>query len=991
MSIEARYLDIEWNSARQVQRVSYGDHIAVEKTPKDSFLVETLTYPKVYFYFAFRFTTPLSTLPYLHLGEKREPLLEVKDPYNGETWWIPKGKWLKDKKKYSHESHRTAGRMELKADHLVIEILNRTNNFSVEELEYLLQDFKGELWSIILNADSVIGANRQNKVPNIFNDDVMQQVDLFIEAAQHILKEPKFFLTETQGLVSKKNVRPVLRTFRELSTKPHAKHLSSRLHRTSYDNAENRYVHFCIERLYTLFIKMLQVADKSSQQTSQRARYYHQAAERLRQQATMPKTISKRAFEAEFTELKNKVQILERNLQEVKTFPNPPRAAEDFIVQLNDACKQNFCFTSQENIRTYTFSLDPPHAGKGNTLFCNYLYGRDFRRDIGNGRDYQGRYLAVEYPEFVFRILRQHQGKSVTIAGTFEIHDSRNHTLIVCRKIKEIQIYIPGLITHEIFLNNRYGNSNNTFFCNIMDGINYKDNPAIYSGKKMQYLCIRYPDNLAPIIAFLIDHKCTLKITGKAERRAIHNQYKGNYYELMEWKNIHEIQIIKVLSPLYNSIQNYQHQLAHYEKNRWQAPYTRQEIAELNAEAAALTKRADFFEHSTQDYSKLGTEVAPRLHKLRQLKLGFKALRIKTSSYLPNSMTFVQNPHYSKLQSSFKNIINLSNINLDQLEQLLVIDNMGLVTISKIYELWILLQLIKILTREFGFIFEKGWEDNLIMSVRAGSYDVIFDSAMEHRQLKLTLTYEKTLSNKRRPDFVVDIESREDNLATKQEAQGTFQTRIKRLVLDAKFYDDATETKIRETLSELIKVKNYDEKEKNRVFIVHPATAETLDQPITSPLDWGESCDYGHKQSSPTLNHAQGHISVIPGNAAEQTLENLKRLLLLHLQDSTTVLYQKNSMGPYPDWHNYFCPNCSAHSSQLTALRKLTKGGGTRWEVKCKNCLAEFQENFCYRCKDNARLFKNGLKWTYHRTYAHQITNCKCPRCDADLLGLGHQ
>lgn len=202
MLISARYIDVEWNATKQVKKVFYGSPIEIIKKSENNFFIETITFPKRFFYFAFRIEEPISNPPYFLFNEIKEDLLEIIDPKTGENWWIAKGRWISESKKrnygnkYVHESFRTAGRLELHINDITIEISNRTNNFSVEEMEFFLTDFKNELWSIILNSESVVNAELQKSTPNIFNEDTILYVENCLNSVQKILNDPKFFLVE---------------------------------------------------------------------------------------------------------------------------------------------------------------------------------------------------------------------------------------------------------------------------------------------------------------------------------------------------------------------------------------------------------------------------------------------------------------------------------------------------------------------------------------------------------------------------------------------------------------------------------------------------------------------------------------------------------------------------------------------------------------------------------------------------------------------------
>lgn len=1033
MEFEARYIDVDWDADRNVLSVKYGEPIRILKVTDNEYEIETVTFKKTHFYFALRVLSEnIKHTPFFFFKDKTEELLEVRDPLNGQVWWIAKGVWRKPKNinkwKYSHEVWRTAGRIELNIQDKLVKIDNRTNSFTVGELEYVLKDFKDELWNIILKTDSVITGNInrsiEQKVPNIFSDEVMHLVDLFIKSAQNILKKPKYILNETQGLQPIKKVRPVMRTFRELSTKPGSKQLTSRIHITSLNTTENKYAHYCVDKLYTLFNKLQEVAKISSDNLQEKADNYKSEASELLDKLNKPKVINKSVFERELQEITTRFNSIEKAFSNL--FALTEVGSSNFTKELEALKADNqhlFAYSAiDENVVTRSFSVDGAMNSFQNTFFCNTLDGRDFRKDPCYER-YGGKYLCVQYPEFIANFLKGYAGKNITVSitGTFGWEVLSTGYKFTCLSVFDIT---EGM-SHELTLGTNVGSSNIDFFCNAIDGRKYNETvPNTVS----RYLRVRFPSDVSDLISSMKTTNLTIRIVGSTKFELERD------YEVISWSSINSIALVS--HPLQNEIQRYEGLENKYEKNGWIDHYTHQERDEIINESKYLSSRAEKFSEKLQDFIPAANALSTQLQKIRKLKLEFKSLSIGMSSVFPSSMTYVQNPSYSGLHSSFKSILLKSNLSLSQLEKMLIIERVGLLSVSTLYERWVLLLIIKILSHDFGFIFEEGWEDKLIDAVRPSikniPAEVEFTAIMPNRQINLTLSYDKALpTSGRRPDYVLKIEHNHYELKdsiwtyTENPLNST-------LVMDAKFYDDATESKIISTINELAIDKNYIERQQpsftqganspieldNRLFIIHPVKNIVSETSRSSPLVWGTSADYGHvvhsdhstsdedashgddkisyiNASVALTKHKLGHVSVVPSKDKSVATDNLKRLILLHLQSVSAVLFKKEEdleegtkpiSNQQPDWHNYFCPECNASELDLKVKSSITSGGGVKWKVVCGLCSFRFEENFCFSCKE--RLFKNGLKWTYHRTYAQMVTNCRCPNCDSDLYDL---
>lgn len=877
MQIEARYIDVKWDDARNVVQLQASPSPLPLQEDKDSTYFETITYTKKYFFIAFRvLDAALLHTPFFSLNHTREELLKVEDPGTGYIWWIQNGIWDSEKRRYLVESYRTAGKLFLTIQNQQITIYNHTNNFTADELEYFLQDFKNNLWEIIFNSQSVISAdirkNTEKNIPNIFDRQSLNFLDYFIDAVEKVLKEPKFFLQEIQGKLNRNKVKPIPRTFRELTTKPDAQQLSSRLHQSSYDTPENRYIHYCVDRISVLIQQATGVADALTDKLSETATHYQSEIEDLSQRLREnKKKISKEVFE-------NEINDLIKNKNEIKN--NIDKLCQEII---ENSPQENNLRCNLNNYRNF-FSIGANYGKATNVFFCNHLDKKDFRKKYGT-------FLTIKF---------------------------QNEVSEKIQKIKEI---FPD-VELEI-----YGS------------FMYEDNKET---AKSKVYCQFEVFNILEISASNLEESINKKKNKKLELES------KNWIEFYSFAEKEEI---------------------------------RQEINTLNKRKAAISQRSERYKEST-------IQFGSRTKKIRDLKIILHGLKIKTSHHFPNNMVFIQNPHYSAAHKYFKSIIKNSNIKRDDLEQLIEISQLGLIAISVLYERWVLLQIIKALTEDFGFKIEPDWQSKLIKAVALNQTGTSLKLYHLAHKITLELFYEKTLKNGRRPDFILDIYSKEFTRNPETNLwKPSNNLRPARLVMDAKFYDIVNDVYLEKTLNELINIKNYGEHNSNRVFIIHSSIHPIPIEKITSPLVWNRDCDYGHHFPK---NHSSGYISLVPSIAQRQSMDNLKRLLLLHLQSQTTVLHQDGIQNKEPpSWHNFWCPSCGSSQDRLAVKCRKTIAENNSWTIVCNECNHQSSENFCYSCK--TRLFKNSFHWTYHRTYAEQITNCRCPQCNSDLNGFSRR
>ena len=114
------------------------------------------------------------------------------------------------------------------------------------------------------------------------------------------------------------------------------------------------------------------------------------------------------------------------------------------------------------------------------------------------------------------------------------------------------------------------------------------------------------------------------------------------------------------------------------------------------------------------------------------------------------------------------------------------------------------------------------------------------------------------------------------------------------------------------------------------------------------------------------------------GNAQHDSMENLKRLLGMALQNALPPpeqdVYTKQWHGPS------FCVHCGSVHEKHSVEGRATKKG-VSWTFRCTVCEGWTLRTHCYQCAHT--LFKNGTQWTYHETLADQVTNVLCPACGA--------
>lgn len=266
---EVKYLDITWYDKNTVVSIIESFvplKLEFEDTLKH-FTCNTVIYPKSdgvkHGQLAFRLLTKSSSPPYFEGADgQRTPLKKVIDKDTGKTWWVEADVWLKDNKRWAGKAHRTAGNIKAYLSGQICQIVIGSFEFTAEQLNLYLADFKSDLWELILDENSYVTGKAKKVQDGGISEESIQLINNILSHAQNILKKPKSELREIQTLKPRKLVRPVNRTFMELATKGERKFLTSRATESSYNVPENRYVLFALQRIHKI-LKQLVTISKS--------------------------------------------------------------------------------------------------------------------------------------------------------------------------------------------------------------------------------------------------------------------------------------------------------------------------------------------------------------------------------------------------------------------------------------------------------------------------------------------------------------------------------------------------------------------------------------------------------------------------------------------------------------------------------------------------------------------------------------------------------
>jgi uncharacterized protein YktA (UPF0223 family) len=408
--VEFRYLDVKWINKNTLKSIEASQGSIPVETESEGYSIETFTYHKYYPRIGLTIHSDvLSHPPYFKnsMGKKIE-LLPIKDSKTNITWWIHSDGWDSKKNYYHTELYRTVGKVDLVVQNQPVTINNNAISLTVDDLEQYLQDFKQDLWQIILKQDSIIKGT-VSKNSSMLSEESLQFFKDFSDSLEAITKNIGVELKETQEQKPIKSVRPVNRTFREIATKGFRKQLTSRSYIESYDTPDNRYLHYCASRVLYISKQLSSILDKQNGYLTRLIDSNRDAI--AKNESRKSKRIEKDVFDDETTHIVKRLN--------------------GFDIQLEEAINKQWPLTDENRglpYGSYDLEIGVIHKRLSNYYFANKINGEP----VQSNPKYKDSYIVIGMPESVFKLIELEKGVlsyfNLTIKGWVE-EGSDNTTL----------------------------------------------------------------------------------------------------------------------------------------------------------------------------------------------------------------------------------------------------------------------------------------------------------------------------------------------------------------------------------------------------------------------------------------------------------------------------------------------------------------------------------------------------------------------------------
>lgn len=481
---------------------------------------------------------------------------------------------------------------------------------------------------------------------------------------------------------------------------------------------------------------------------------------------------------------------------------------------------------------------------------------------------------------------------------------------------------------------------------------------------RSEYCLLRFAKNCDMIfkdkIGQRVSLECDYTLIGPAEN---YNEYSviaiaANGIKLL-YTNLIENQLINYNILLNNDWRQFKIFTAN-EKNKF--------IRERNNQVQTLKRKKQKLEFQISNLKEFVEEqrqLLPIANQRMNLPF-FKSTKWRNIQGFKPSMTFIQNNNYRDAFRTYKEILSSEGINIEIFGLYENITSYGMREMPQVYELWCLVNIIKILRENYNFVPSPDHIEKLLKAVDPQKLKITEHVQIEFKNIfagrRAILHYQKEMLNGKRPDFVLEISTASRKI---------------NVVLDSKFKNYSYKKSI---IFESLSIMNKYDDTNNSIFILHPCKDGTFENRNIRYTNHGGEPIWikeGEGQRRLFPFHKYGYIEVKPSHT-----DTLKKLIAMSFEFLVEPTYSADRgygrIDPKPE-NPLFCINCGCTNISIEAKTR----GDNRSYYNCTcsdpNCGHISNIDYCWYCK--TRLFKHGSYWDYHLESKWSTFDIHCPNC----------
>lgn len=330
MNFELRYIHPVWQNKDQVSYIDVSPSpIEVEYIGNSTFSANTLAFIRINenedAYIGIKLLSDVKYDPFVEKADGSiENLIPIRQT-DGDIWWIIANSWSRADKEYRTQAFNRMGKITVRIGNNKLILTNEANNFTYDDLEYILNDFKSNLWQIVVDPKSLTSTNIQQSVPIFSSTNSIADLKKFLTYLEKLLKNPQKKVIETTEIKCKEKANVIKSTFQELLKNPFARKVSSRSFSESFDTPENKYMHFCLNRI----IYILKIYKKIS---AEKQKFITETLEKLENYKINYLNNDYGTLQKEV--LRNQIEMLEKQYRELGKKLTDARKIPDWQSQL---------------------------------------------------------------------------------------------------------------------------------------------------------------------------------------------------------------------------------------------------------------------------------------------------------------------------------------------------------------------------------------------------------------------------------------------------------------------------------------------------------------------------------------------------------------------------------------------------------------------------------------------------------------------------------
>lgn len=193
MNFELRYVHPVWLNKDQVSNIDVSPNpIDVVEIGNDTFSANTLAFIRINenedAYIGIKLLSQTKYVPFVEKADHSvENLIPIRQT-DGDIWWIIANSWLRKDNEYRTDAFNRMGKITVRLDSSRLILTNEANNFTYDDLEYILNDFKSNLWQILVDPKSLTSTNIQQGVPIFSSTNSIADLKKFLIYLEKLLK-----------------------------------------------------------------------------------------------------------------------------------------------------------------------------------------------------------------------------------------------------------------------------------------------------------------------------------------------------------------------------------------------------------------------------------------------------------------------------------------------------------------------------------------------------------------------------------------------------------------------------------------------------------------------------------------------------------------------------------------------------------------------------------------------------------------------------------